>query len=1251
MKMVRSRRVTALVSLCCVLVACSMFGLQFGQAAPESNETAVATQGTGTLGTGTNTPGQIPSVSPGPSSSPSGIPTLSNGSRATATGKSAPAASTSPTSPSSLSPGAAGSPEPTSTASSPSNATSHTVTFDYNMQSVAPTTSTVADGAQVARPNPEPTRRGFVLEGWFAGKVAYDFSAPVHTDLTLKAKWARADQTWTMQPQEGPESGGTGVTLTPPPPSGVRFSQVSAGIRFSLALGSDGNVYAWGFNRAGQLGDGTIVNRSTPIRVPRPEEARNDKDFRFVSVNAGQFFSMALDNHGTLWSWGYNYLKTLGNPNVADSGMHNYSEYLVKVMLPEGAPAGFTYKAVNGNYTHTLALGSDGNVYGWGTCSEGQTGSHECDGICDYRPSLIQGFDKNHKIVALQTGLNYSTALDDAGTVWSWGSNLDHQLDPSAGAVVGNSKPIKISGLDKVHVVAIANGFANTLALDDQGRVWTWGMNKAGQIGNGSSPSKTDIFKDPVQVSFPQGTRITAITSGGNFYLSHAMALDSDGNIWAWGDNSYGQMGDGKTSAADSPQTTPERLEDPKLAGRHWISIDAGEEYNLAICDDGLTYSWGRDNMGQLGQGTSGDDAHNRPSAVAFPWPAKLTGLKFDTTDITTGMKAQKNGTWTATTPPHAPGLVDVALAWTLNDQEQTQVHLPFRYLSNGVTVTFQSESDSPAPPSQSLEAGERAVRPSADPTKAGCRFDGWFLGKTAYDFSKPVTSSMTLKAHWSPENQNWSMTPDHGTEMGGTKVTLTPPALRGIRFSQVSAGSHWSLALGSDGKAYAWGKNNSSQLGNANIAKGGTSTMPVRVDMPEKAETDFVFTQVSAGRDYGLALGSDGKAYAWGNNDVGQLGDSTLNAQGRPHPVPGLPAKIQSISAGGGHALALDSQGRVWSWGANQYGQLGLDNAGGDTVSPDGRTSPAMVTGIPATTTAISAGSRYSLAMTVDGQVYAWGTNDSGQLGDPSLPVSADGANPTPSAVQGLTGEMSAISAGDHQALALDSQGRIWTWGQVKGENKKTPALLTLPDGLPTGFAITQISAGTGASSALGSNGQILTWSNAAEGSDPTSLAKPEDTPADFSFTAVSTGDPSSLALGSDGLAYGWGADDAGQLGDDQSGPDLNSKTPQAVVIRSLVKTVTFAGLATEGTPQYQNGTWLAVTPRYRPGQVDTVIQWSLVGVDQKDQTLPYTYDQLAVLPLTGSTGVVLLIIAGLLGMGAAMAARFHRRENKMTA
>ncbi|MCP8614694.1 InlB B-repeat-containing protein [Bifidobacterium asteroides] len=151
-------------------------------------------------------------------------------------------AAASPTSTPSSSPGTTGSSEPTSTASSPSNASSYTVTFDCNMQSAAPTTSTVTDGAQVARPSPEPTRRGFVLEGWFAGKVAYDFAAPVHSDLTLKAKWARAGQTWTVQPQEGTGSGGTRVALTPPPPSGIRFSQISAGIRSSLALGSDGNV-------------------------------------------------------------------------------------------------------------------------------------------------------------------------------------------------------------------------------------------------------------------------------------------------------------------------------------------------------------------------------------------------------------------------------------------------------------------------------------------------------------------------------------------------------------------------------------------------------------------------------------------------------------------------------------------------------------------------------------------------------------------------------------------------------------------------------------------------------------------------------------------------------------------------------------------------------------------------------------------------------------------------------------------------
>lgn len=195
MKTVRNCRITTLIGLCCTSITCSMLGIQTVQA-------STTVQGNGAA-SGAGAVGRIPSVSPGPSSSPSNTPTPSNGSQASVSGQLTLTAAASPRSTPSSSPGTTGSSEPTSTASSPSNASSHTVTFDCNMQSAAPATSTVTDGAQVARPSPEATRRGFVLEGWFAGKVAYDFSAPVHSDLTLKAKWARAGQTWTVQPQEG----------------------------------------------------------------------------------------------------------------------------------------------------------------------------------------------------------------------------------------------------------------------------------------------------------------------------------------------------------------------------------------------------------------------------------------------------------------------------------------------------------------------------------------------------------------------------------------------------------------------------------------------------------------------------------------------------------------------------------------------------------------------------------------------------------------------------------------------------------------------------------------------------------------------------------------------------------------------------------------------------------------------------------------------------------------------------------------
>ncbi|MCT6874524.1 MAG: InlB B-repeat-containing protein, partial [Bifidobacterium sp.] len=254
--------------------------------------------------------------------------------------------------------------------------TTHTVTFS-NPQGTD-TTQTIADGERAKRPA-DPTRDGYLFDGWFIGStpVAYDFNQPVTNDLKLTAHWTKADA-WSMSPVQGPVAGGTKVTLTPPGPRGIRFSQVSAGRGHILAVASDGNLYAWGSNDHGQLGDGTTTERHEPVPVKKPQGV--SQDFTWVQASAGYLFSVGLGSDGKLYSWGDNTYGQLGNNTTT---AHYTPE---PVNLPQNAPSGFTWKQEAVGSLHALGLGSDGNLYSWGDNDHNQLG----DGTTTERHAPIQ---------------------------------------------------------------------------------------------------------------------------------------------------------------------------------------------------------------------------------------------------------------------------------------------------------------------------------------------------------------------------------------------------------------------------------------------------------------------------------------------------------------------------------------------------------------------------------------------------------------------------------------------------------------------------------------------------------------------------------------------------------------------------------------------------------------------------------------------------------------------------------------------
>ena len=175
----------------------------------------------------------------------------------------------------------------------------------------------------------------------------------------------------------------------------------------------------------------------------------------------------------------------------------------------------------------------------------------------------------------------------------------------------------------------------------------------------------------------------------------------------------------------------------------------------------------------------------------------------------------------------------------------------------------------------------------------------------------------------------------------------------------------------------------------------------------------------LAAGWGHTLALKSNGTVWSWGFNSSGQIGDNTNTTRPAPVPVGGLTGvTITAISTRYDHNLAIDSLGRVWAWGANGSGQLG-DN------STTQRKLPVLISGFGgAIVTAVAAGGSHSLALTASGQVYAWGLNTSGQLGDNTLSQRL-----TPTLVGSLAG-VTAISAGMSHSLALKPTGVVWAWG-----------------------------------------------------------------------------------------------------------------------------------------------------------------------------------------------------------------------------
>jgi RHS repeat-associated protein/uncharacterized repeat protein (TIGR01451 family) len=352
----------------------------------------------------------------------------------------------------------------------------------------------------------------------------------------------------------------TGKSMTTIPLS------VGAGYWFTCSKTGGTGVECWGRNGNGQLGDGTLTQRNTPVDV-------SGLSTGVTAVVPGKSHACALTSAGGVKCWGDNSNGQLGDGTTAER---------TTPVDVSGLTSGVT--AVSAGAYYTCALTTSGGVKCWGYNLDGQLG----DGTTTDRSTPVNVSGLTSGVAAISTGFSHTCALTTGGAVKCWGDNSSGQLGD--GTTTDRLTPVDVSGLSS-GVVAISAGGSHTCALTSTGEVKCWGRNNNGQLGDGTTTNRTT----PVSVS-GLSSGVSAITTGSN----HSCALTTSGGVKCWGRNLDGELGDGTTTQ----RTTPVDVSGLTSGA---ASVDTSNFHTCTLTTGNVSKCWGDNTYGQLGDGTFTD--------------------------------------------------------------------------------------------------------------------------------------------------------------------------------------------------------------------------------------------------------------------------------------------------------------------------------------------------------------------------------------------------------------------------------------------------------------------------------------------------------------------------------------------------------------------------------------------------------------------------------------------------------------------
>jgi len=374
----------------------------------------------------------------------------------------------------------------------------------------------------------------------------------------------------------------------------------------AYAIASDNTLHSWGSNGLGALGAGVSAPTLTESLVPIAAVMTPFAGLTLHSVTAGSSSAAVRTTTGEVFTWGNNTLGTLGSDFPTS---RNTAAQVSFAALGSGLSA-VAVNADGGNFMSAVL--SDGRAVIWGHATFGRTGSGQPFLRGSPFPIPVTALPAGQRWTLLAAGQNHSVGVSTAGRVYSWGNNGSGQLgngSPSSAPVTSPQLVLSTGGvLNSKVATAIAAGVSHNVVLTQDGLVYAWGFNSSGQLGDNSTSSRTSAVALTTTGTPLAGKTMAKIVAGNN----HTLALTTDGVLVAWGSDSNGQLGDDVSSSNRTVATAVSTA--GVLAGKTVVDIAAGGMSSYALTSDGLVFAWGLNGNGQLGNG--GTTQSNIPVAV-----------------------------------------------------------------------------------------------------------------------------------------------------------------------------------------------------------------------------------------------------------------------------------------------------------------------------------------------------------------------------------------------------------------------------------------------------------------------------------------------------------------------------------------------------------------------------------------------------------------------------------------------------------